>query len=364
MATGVLDYCYKEIACKAFDVLSEESPDWNFKTAVDIAANARNKQLLAHPCCQKWLTNTFQGEIRIREMNWGFLTVPTCFKILLCAFFIFPMYIWVRFKSKLLKLESDKGDEGDEDEKDGGDNFQGNDESAFSRNTFDPINNNSTSGVDIYPKCNKKKPQNNLNLGKSTDYATFFRDRELVIRQQPPLLKMIILMWTAPITKFYTFQFFYIVYLLLFSYAVLLPSCGDPILDYTICVWTFLTLIESIRRTWILYRKYTSIPMVFKCLEILAIVIFVTVYTTYTAGLGLKYLPLTPYGRKVTLCIALLYFYYRMIAVYLPISPTLGPLLYRLRLMVIWANYLLANLKFSKCTFCFVCRCLWTLLIS
>ena len=34
------------------------------------------------------------------------------------------------------------------------------------------------------------------------------------------------------------------------------------------------------------------------------------------------------------LCIGLLYFYYRLFAVHLPISPTLGPLLYRLKLMV------------------------------
>lgn len=34
------------------------------------------------------------------------------------------------------------------------------------------------------------------------------------------------------------------------------------------------------------------------------------------------------------LCVGLLYFYYRLFAVHLPISPTLGPLLYRLKLMI------------------------------
>lgn len=59
MAIGVLDDCYSEATCRAFDVLSEESPDWNYKTAVDLAANGRTRSFLAHPCVQKWLTNLF-----------------------------------------------------------------------------------------------------------------------------------------------------------------------------------------------------------------------------------------------------------------------------------------------------------------
>ena len=37
---------------------------------------------------------------------------------------------------------------------------------------------------------------------------------------------------------------------------------------------------------------------------------------------------------KVVLCIGLLYFYYRLFAIHLPISATLGPLLYRFKLMI------------------------------
>jgi hypothetical protein len=92
-----------------------------------------------------------------------------------------------------------------------------------------------------------------------------------------------------------------------------------------------LILIEHIWRTVILYRKYTSVPMVFKCAEIVAIIVFVFVYTS---GRVFGYSIYSPYTMKIMLSFGLLYFYYRLFAVHLPISPTLGPLLYQLKLMV------------------------------
>lgn len=332
MATGVLEDCYTDATCRAFDVLSEESPDWNYKTAVDIASNAKTKIFLAHPCCQKWLTNTFHGDIRIRELSWGIFTVPACVKITLCAFLVLPMYVWVRFKPKVLKVEVEKPEDIEEDEKDG-DGGGGMDEIGISSNQNHSENVLGGDHLNLIANPSAKKKFTEPPI-KAADYATLFRDREVLIRQQPPLWQMIKMMWTAPITKFHTFHIFYIIYLLVFSYAVLYPSCGNQTLDFVICGWTSLILVEYVRRTWILYRNYTSVPMLVKCLELLLIFLFVIVYTTHTAGLGLGWLSLTPYGRKVTLCTALVYFYYRYIFIYLPISSTLGPLLYRLRLMV------------------------------
>ncbi|XP_053204968.1 transient receptor potential cation channel subfamily M member-like 2 isoform X2 [Panonychus citri] len=325
MATGVLDDCYEDATSRAIDVLSEESPDWNYKTAVDIASNARTRIFLAHQCCQKWLTDTFQGEIRIRELGWGIFTLPQGFKIVVCAFLIFPMFIWVRFKPRSTRNEIE---EPEDDERDGQDN-QGVDETGGLINSGGGGDNL----AQMAAKTAGKAVSGVINI-RGADYATLIRDREVFIRQQPPLLTMIKLMWTAPITKFYTFQVFYILYLALFSIAVLYPSCGNQLIDYSVCIWTSLIVAEHIRRTWVLYRKYTSIPLVWKCIEIFLIIIFVIIYSTYTAGLNLKFLTLSPYGRKVVLSVALLYFYYRLIAIYLPISPTLGPLLYRLRLMI------------------------------
>ncbi|KAF8770629.1 Transient receptor potential cation channel like protein [Argiope bruennichi] len=81
MATSVLDASYQDSSCRAYDVLSEETSDWSYKTAVDIAANAKNRTFLSHTCCQKWLSNLFLGNIRIRDLTWGVVTFPQWFKV-------------------------------------------------------------------------------------------------------------------------------------------------------------------------------------------------------------------------------------------------------------------------------------------
>ncbi|RWS12646.1 protein ced-11-like protein [Dinothrombium tinctorium] len=335
-ATGVLDECYSRAINRAFDVLSEKSPDWNHKTAVDIAANARTRTFLAHPCCQKWLTNTFLGDIRLRELSWGFLTIPTCIKILISAIFIIPMYVWVRFKPKIIP-KTNVVQEMEEDERDGDHGMIGDDANLLSHCKGDNmIAHEQTGDIGRRPSFilrNKPNPDK-----PNTYYSSLLRDREVILRAQPPLWKMIILMWNAPITKFYTFQLFYVMFLALFSIATLLPSCGSKIVDLSLCTWTALIVIEYIRRTYLLYRKYTSVPLVYKCIEIMLIILFVIVF----AMTGAFAYDLSPYTRKIMLCIGLLYFYYRYIAIYLPISPTLGPLLYRLKLMILvdFTNFL------------------------
>ena len=232
------------------------------------------------------------------------------------------MYIWVRFKPKETNKEKQQHviHEDKEDDDDHVDANVGDDTGLLGQEQQVSEENR-----------RKSVPPSGSPDQKKDYYATMLRDREVFIRSQPPMYKMIYYMWTAPITKFWTFHMFYILFLALFSWAVLYPSCGSMKLDAAVCFWTSLIVIEYIRRTYILYRKYTSIPLVFKCMEILLIIGFIVVYASSSIW-GVKLY--SPYTRKVMLCFALLYFYYRLIAIYLPISPTLGPLLHRLKLMV------------------------------
>ena len=328
-AIGVLDACYSETASKSSDVLSERSPDWNYQTAVDIAANARLRSFLAHPCCQKWLTSTFLGKIRIREMSWGIFTVSTSIKILLCALLIFPMYIWVRFQDDNKEKKEDKNEE-PEDEKDHVEEEIQNEQVTNEHHGTGDVPNDSNSNARSQAFQKAQNIVNNIEK-KGENYAHIFTQREVFLSKQPPLFKMICLMWNAPITKFWTFQFFYVLYLTLFSIAVIYPGCGNQLLDLAVCFWTTIILIEYVRRTYILYKKYTSVPLVFKCIEIVGIISFIIIYVS---GRLLYINYLSPYSKKVVLCLGLLYFYYRLFHIYLPISPTLGPLLYRLKLMV------------------------------
>ncbi|XP_054166897.1 transient receptor potential cation channel subfamily M member 3-like [Oppia nitens] len=298
-AVGVLDLCFQRDESRAFPLLSEESSDWNGKTAVDLAANARARTFVGHPCVQKWLTTVFMGGLSLREVSLGVVSLWPSLKILLAAIFVFPMYFWVRFDNN--SVEEDKEEE--EDDRD---------------LPQDPQQ--------------QQDPQYSARPPPRTR-RTVHWPREILIRRQPPLLEMVCLVWSAPITKFWTFQLFYVTFLGLFSLAVIWPVCGHYTLDTLVCAWTFLILVEHIRRTFVLYRKYTSVPMFFKCIEIIAIALFVLIYTAGRV-FDRRVFGVSTYAMKVLLSFALLYFYYRLFAVHLPISPTLGPLLFRLKLMV------------------------------
>nr|XP_027194835.1 uncharacterized protein LOC113789492 [Dermatophagoides pteronyssinus] len=381
-AIDVLDACYRNDEQRGYDLLDQKNSDWDQQTAVDIAANGSHRAFIAHPCCQKWLTNTFNGRIRVRELSWGFLTIPPVIKIILSAFFILPMYIWIRFldinhkwtehKTKLLEELNQDGDNSN-DSNDDDDEFlvkaadelklipldsnhkairninENGKKSSLIEQLFD--NQLTISSLDEEVRValtrmnrKRKKLRNEQDGNKNKNKSSYDRERNnLFIDKQPPLFKMIYLLWNSPITKFWTYHIFYIIYLALLSLALIWPGCGEWRLDLTVCIWTFLNIIEHIRRVYILYRRYTSVPMFFRILESILLIIF---WLTYTWGRVLivysysihghrfsRYI-IDPYGMKVILSAGLLYFYYRLFYIYLPISPTLGPLLYRFKLMV------------------------------
>ena len=341
-ANGVLDRCYNENISQAYNVLRESIKDWNYMTAVDIAARAQKRQFLAHPCCQKWLTNTFQGKIRVREITWGFFTIPAPLKILLCSLLVFPMYIWIQFSNE--GIESNHGKSDLDDEFDVYENmFSTNNMPQCSKHEVNqPTNQNANQNI---PFDEQTFDQGIINqafedteMAKARQAGNIHR-REVLVKKQPPIDKMIQLMWTAPITKFYTSQLFYIVFLVLISLATLYPNCGSLLLDSIVCLWIILFMISSARHTYFLLINYSSISIYPKIIEIILIGAFVLIFAI-TRIFGLYLYPL--YGQKVVISLALLYFYYRLISIYLPISPTLGPLLHRFRLMITvdFVNYM------------------------
>ncbi|OTF77807.1 hypothetical protein BLA29_000632 [Euroglyphus maynei] len=367
-AIDVLDACYRNDEQRGYDLLDQKNSDWDQQTAVDIAANGSHRAFIAHPCCQKWLTNTFNGRIRVRELSWGFLTIPPVIKIIVSAFLILPMYIWIRFldvnhkwtehKTKLLEELNQADDSNDSNDDD--DEFLAKAADELKLIPLDsnhkPINRNmnengrkynmieqlfdnqlTISSLDdevrtaLTRMIRKRKKRGHNDPDGTSNKSSYDRERNnLFIDKQPPLLKMIYLLWNSPITKFWTYHIFYIIYLALLSLALIWPGC-------------VLNIIEHIRRVYILYRRYTSVPMFFRILETILLIIF---WLTYTWGRVLivysysihghlfsRY-NIDPYGMKVVLSAGLLYFYYRLFYIYLPISPTLGPLLYRFKLMV------------------------------
>ena len=104
-AFGVLDASFQNNDPCAYTVLSQKLVDWNEMTVLELAYNARNRDLIAHPACQKLLTKRLFGSIQIRDVkNISYFEFPAWIKVLLSAFLIFPMYHWIIFPT--LRLDS------------------------------------------------------------------------------------------------------------------------------------------------------------------------------------------------------------------------------------------------------------------
>ena len=88
-----------------------------------------------------------------------------------------------------------------------------------------------------------------------------------------------------------------------------------------------------------MFQKYSSVSIAYKSLELLGMLLLLILYTLgrVLSSPAVEFEKLfSPYSMKVILSFGLLYSYYRLFGDYLPVSPTLGPLLYRFRYMCMY----------------------------
>ena len=81
MALGTLDISFRDSSAQAYSMLSRPLPDFNNKTAIEIAHDSGYLHFIAHPCCQKWLTKKLFGSIQVKELDWGVFRLPYWFKV-------------------------------------------------------------------------------------------------------------------------------------------------------------------------------------------------------------------------------------------------------------------------------------------
>lgn len=285
MAVGVMTLCYESVPCRALDLLNEKNRVWSHGALMEMAAFAKNKMFIAHPCCQKYLDRIFMGHTKIKDLPYGHITIPVWIKIILSAFLIFPIYLWIKFE---------------------------------------------------FPEEIKHSASITTPIRKSQNFQDMDNDRSLETQnsklKEPGFFRKIYFLWTAPVTKFWLYNVFYVLFLICFSMAVIWPACGNVFLDFFTCIWIATLILDSIYNVYTLNQKYSSIYLIYNYFEISGMIIFLFYYSV--GRIILKQTFITPYSAKVAICIALLYFYYRLIFVALPISSDLGPMLFRVKRMI------------------------------
>ncbi|CAF0794665.1 unnamed protein product [Didymodactylos carnosus] len=324
-AVGVLDKSFNEDDQRTFEMLDEKHPDWNHMATVELAYNAENKEFMAHAACQKWLTRQFYGEITPRELSWGLFKTPDYLKITCSACLIFPMWFWINFSpigqaepppKKVSDLQGDKSKKpaiGSADQIEEGKKM-----AAYEAEVAVHGGNNNIFTRLTNILCGKrgaaaKTPSGEPPMSASEEIAT---------------------LWSAPITKFYTNFLAYLIFLSLFTLAVLWPSCGNLLLDCFVWFWAASIAFENTRVAYEKYCSQSSLPLGQAVLEVLVQTLFLALY------LGLRIIGLWNFGTcrvltaKSVLALGLIYYFYRILFIFLPISPKLGPMMIRLRCMI------------------------------
>ncbi|CAF3628955.1 unnamed protein product [Rotaria sp. Silwood1] len=322
LAIGLLDKAFKDDDTRTLAMLSEEHLDWNNMTTIQLAYHAENKEFMAHAVCQKWVTRQFYGQITPRELSWGLFTCPKFLKITLSAILIFPMHFWINFSpigqaSSVSTEASDSSNKGKQDAK----KEPKLDEGKKSAEQVDKVSTQEENG--IFQRLRRRFCGSTVKKPKTTSNE----------KQLNPFQKIYVL-WSAPITKFHINFVCYLAFLCLFTMAVMWPSCGNLLLDFSVWLWAAIITFETARVTYEKYYSQCSVSIQRAVIDIILQIIFLALF------LGIRIVGLWNFGTcqvlaaKAILGVGLLYYYYRLLIIFLPISSTLGPLMIRLRYMI------------------------------
>ncbi|CAF1271729.1 unnamed protein product [Rotaria sordida] len=297
-AVGVLEKSFNEDQERTLAMLDDKNSDWNHMTTFELAYRADNRAFMVHPAYQKLVTQRFYDEITVRELSWGLFKCPDYLKIIISACLIFPMQFWISFSS-----------------------------------------------IDQSPPTSKKA--NDMQKGKKLEtYASeasvrngdsLFRRPMSCFRRNDKLkntIQQIKTLWNAPITKFYMNFVAYLVYLSFFTLAVMWPSCGNLWLDCFVWLWTASIAFENTRVAYVKFYSQNRLPLQRDIPDVIVQIIFLALYLSF------RILGLWNFGTcriltaKAIMGIGLIYYYYRILFVYFPVSSTLGPMMIRLRSMI------------------------------
>ncbi|XP_076249025.1 transient receptor potential cation channel, subfamily M [Calliopsis andreniformis] len=221
IALELLDYCYRQDDDQTQQLLTSELQNWSGQTCLSLAVTANHRPLLAHPCSQIILADLWMGGLRTRK--------NTNLKVVLGL--VCPLYITrLEFKSREeLQLMPQTQEEhliALEDEKEDSDSEHG---APTGPDVEALISNEHTTTVvkeTIVQENGKVLTDTDDGVhrayGIHSDYYDIKNSRPLRLR------KKLYEFYTAPITKFWANAIAYIIFLILFSYSILIHMDDHP----------------------------------------------------------------------------------------------------------------------------------------
>ncbi|XP_055536936.1 transient receptor potential cation channel trpm isoform X5 [Wyeomyia smithii] len=345
----LLDFCYRQDAERAQRLLTCELQSWSSQSCLSLAVAANHRSILAHPCSQIILADLWMGGLRTRK--------NTNLKVIL-GLLVPPFVKKLDFKSKeeLQQMPQTEEEHLENQCLDYDDNGKHNPDAEKphelqSDNVQSVADHSLTRSAqallsDTYSMKDTKVQENgkvgltgclkskvSLTDSENTQYKDYMYDHD--IRNQRPLKlkKKFYEFYTAPITKFWADSMAYVLFLVLFTYTVLVRMEPYPSWQEAYSIAYITTLgCEKIRE--IVSSEPVAISHKFSVwawnmwnpCDAAAIIFFLI-------GLVLRLRPYTMDIGRVIYCVDSIYWYLRILNI-LGVNKYLGPLVTMMGKMV------------------------------
>jgi transient receptor potential cation channel subfamily M protein 3 len=293
IALDLLDVCYKQCVDRTKQLLTCELQNWSKQTCMNLAATANHMTLLGHPCSQMVLADIWKGGLRTRKNN--------NFKVILgliCPFYI-PKLEYV-FKEELHLIPQTEEEhliclEEKNESKKG-----------------KPAGNGHNSDADVEADFSNEN--------------SFTRDTEVKSEQPLNLREKLREFFTAPITKFWEHSIAYIVFLLTFTYTVLVQmedqhSWQELYATIYICAFACEAIQEFITLEAVSLRNKLSVWAQNRWNISDAVAIILS-----SVGLFMRFHPPSIIVVRLIFCIDIIYWYIRILNI-LAVNQYFGPLI-------------------------------------
>nr|XP_012140924.1 PREDICTED: transient receptor potential cation channel trpm isoform X7 [Megachile rotundata] len=221
IALELLDYCYRQDDDQTQQLLTSELQNWSGQTCLSLAVTANHRPLLAHPCSQIILADLWMGGLRTRK--------NTNLKVVLglvCPFYITRLEFKSREELQLMPQTQEEHLIALEDEKEDSDSEHG---VPTGPDVEALISNEHTTTIakETIVQENGKVLTDSDDLihrayGIHSDYYDIKNSRPLRLKRK------LYEFYTAPITKFWANAIAYIIFLVLFSYCILIHMDDHP----------------------------------------------------------------------------------------------------------------------------------------
>ncbi|XP_015435152.1 PREDICTED: transient receptor potential cation channel trpm [Dufourea novaeangliae] len=219
IALELLDYCYRQDDDQTQQLLTSELQNWSGQTCLSLAVTANHRPLLAHPCSQIILADLWMGGLRTRK-NTNLKVVLG----LLCPLYITRLEFKSREELQLMPQTQEEHLIALEDEKEDSDSEHG---MPTGPDVEVILHTTAVAKETIVQENGKVLTDDNDDgiqraYGIQNDYYDIKNSRPLRLR------KKLYEFYTAPITKFWANAIAYVIFLVLFSYSILIHMQHQP----------------------------------------------------------------------------------------------------------------------------------------